>query len=252
MIKRGESRLTKATRCLLLKILGTASVMKGKPLVHVLLTGAVILGITLARADDRALLPKYGSLPKTESQKAADAKFIAAIDQQYHGDRNKASADLATRGWQYLAEGNLDDAMRRFNQAWLLNNNNGAALWGMAAIQAGSAKFDESLQLFAEAEKFVGGDINFSTDYAKALAMAGASLKNDDMLKDAFVRFERIYEKAPQNTTNLQNWAIALFIQGRYSESWAKVKLAEATPNKDQLDPRFLAALKLRMPRPQD
>jgi len=234
------------------EIPGTASVMKVKPLVYVLLTAAVTLGATLARADDRNLLPKYGSLPKTEWQKAADAKFIAAIDQQYHGDRNKASADLAARGWQYLAEQNFDDAMRRFNQAWLLNNNNGTALWGMAAIQAGSGKFDESLKLFAEAEKFVGSDINFSTDYAKALAMAGASLKNDDMLKDAFVRFELLYQKAPQNTMNLQNWAIALFSQGKYSEAWAKVKLAEATPNKDELDPRFLAALKSRMPRPKD
>jgi hypothetical protein len=31
--------------------------------------------------------------------------------------------------------------------------------------------------------------------------------------------------------------AITLFSIGRYSEAWAKVKLAEATPNKDDLDP---------------
>src|SRR5262249_42229294 len=120
----------------------TASVMKRKQLVHVLLAAAVILGATLARADDRNLLPKYGSLPKTEWQKAADAKFIAAIDEQYHGDRNKASADFAARGWEYVAERRLAEAMRRFNQAWLLNNNNGTALWGMAAIQASWEKFD--------------------------------------------------------------------------------------------------------------
>ena len=234
------------------EISSTASVMKRKQLVHVLLTAAVILGAALARADDRNLLPKYGSLPKTEWQKAADAKFIAAIDEQYHGDRNKASADLAARGWQYVAERNLAEAMRRFNQAWLLNNNNGTALWGMAAIQASWGKFDSALKLFAEAEKFVGSEINFSVDYAKALAMAGVSLNNGDMLKDAFVRFEGIYQKAPQNTQNLQNWAIALFSQERYSEAWAKVKLAEATPNKGELDPRFLAALQSRMPRPQD
>jgi tetratricopeptide (TPR) repeat protein len=158
---------------------------------------------------------------------------------------------LAARGWQYLAERNLADAMRRFNQAWLLNNSNGTALWGMAAIQASSGKFDDSLKLFAEAEKFVGSDINFSVDYAKALGVAGVKLGDDVLLKDAFDRFERIYQKAPQNTKNLQNWAITLFSKGRYSEAWAKVKLAEATPNKDDLDPRFLAALQSRMPQPQ-
>jgi hypothetical protein len=53
-------------------------------------------------------------------QEAADAKFISAIGEQYHGDRNKASTELAARGWQYSAERNLADAMRRFNEAWLL------------------------------------------------------------------------------------------------------------------------------------
>jgi hypothetical protein len=66
------------------------------------------------------LLPKYGSSPKAELQEAADAKFISAIDEQYHGDRNKACTELVARGWQYLAERNLADAMRRFNEAWLL------------------------------------------------------------------------------------------------------------------------------------
>ena len=129
--------------------------------------------------------------------------------------------------------------MRRFNQAWLLNNDNGIALWGMAAIEASSEKLDESLKLFAEAEKFVVDEINFSVDYAKAIGMAGAKRNDDALLKDAFGRFERIYQKAPQNAMNLQNWAITLFRIGRYPAAWEKVKLAEATPNKGDLDPRF-------------
>jgi tetratricopeptide (TPR) repeat protein len=231
---------------------GTASGMQRKRLIHVLLTAILILCANLASADDRNLLPKYGDLPITEWQKAADTKFISAMDEEYHGDRNKASTDMAARGWQYLAGGDVANAMRRFNQAWLLNNNNGTALWGMAAIQASSGKFDDSLKLFAEAEKFVGSDINFSVDYAKALGMAGVQLKDDALLKDAFNRFERIYQKAPQNTNNLQNWAITLASIEKYSEAWEKVKLAEATPNKDQIDPRFLAALQSRMPRPHN
>ncbi|MGA9060285.1 MAG: tetratricopeptide repeat protein [Terracidiphilus sp.] len=226
--------------------------MPKKRLVHALLTAALILCASLACADDRNLLPKYGGLPKTEWQKEADAKFISAMDEEYHGDLNKASMDMAARGWQYLAAGDLADAMRRFNQAWLLNNSNGTALWGMAAIQASSGKFDDSLKLFAEAEKFVGSDINFSVDYAKAVGMAGVKLSDDALLMDAFDRFERVYQKAPQNTKNLQNWAIILFSVGRYSEAWAKVKLAEATPNKNDLDPRFLEALQSKMPRPQN
>jgi tetratricopeptide (TPR) repeat protein len=226
--------------------------MQRNRLVHVLLTAALILCANVVHADDRNLLPKYGDLPLTAIEKEINDKFVSGMDEDYHGDLKKASMDMAMRGWQYLAAGDLEDAMRRFNQAWLLNKKNGTALWGMAAVEASSGKFDDSLKLFAEAEKFVGGEINFSVDYAKAVGKAGAAQKDDALLKDAFDRFERVYQKAPQNTLNLQNWAMTLFSIGKYSEAWAKVKLAEATPNKNQIDPRFIAALQARMPRPQN
>lgn len=222
-----------------------------KVLDRLLVTTVLIFCTTFACADDRNLLPKYGGLPKTDWQKAADAKFLAATDEEYHGDRSKASMDTAARGWQYLRGGDFEDAMRRFNQAWLLNNRNGIALWGMAAVEASWGKFDESLKLFAEAEKFVGNDVNFSVDYAKSVAMAGVKLNDSALLKDGFKRFDRNFQKAPQNTLNLQNWAIALFSVGKYAEAWEKVRLAEATPDKSGLDQRFLEALQLRMPRPQ-
>jgi tetratricopeptide (TPR) repeat protein len=226
--------------------------MRRQRLIYVLLTAILLLFANSAGADDRNLLPKYGGLPKEEWQKKADEVYIKGMNEDYHGDLKKASMDTAARGWQYLFAGDFDDAMRRFNQAWLLNNENGNALWGMAAIESNWGKFDDSLKLFAEAEKVVGDDINFSVDYARAVATAGTTRGDDALLKDAFDRFDRIYQKAPQNTLNLQNWAIALFSQGRYSEAWAKVKLAEATPGKVILDPHFIADLQSKMPRPRD
>jgi tetratricopeptide (TPR) repeat protein len=159
---------------------------------------------------------------------------------------------MAAHGWQYLAAGDPEDAMRRFNQAWLLKNDCGVALWGMAAVEADWGKLDDSLKLFSEAEKFVSGEINFSVDYARAIGMVGSQRHDDALLKDAFDRFQRVYDKAPQNTKNLQNWAMTLFAVGKYSDAWEKVKLAEATPNKGDLDPRFLEALQARMPRPKN
>lgn len=226
--------------------------IRKRRVLHLLLGAAVILIAGSAFAQDRNLLPKYGSLPKLDWQEASDAVFIAGMDEDYHGDRSKGSMDMAARGWQYLQQGNLDDAMRRFNQAWLLNNNNGTALWGMAAIEASAGKFEDSLKLFAEAEREVGSQLNFSVDYAKALGKAGAAKHDDALLKDAYDRFEHNYQRTPQNTLNLQNWAITLASVGRYSDAWAKVKLAEATPNKAALDPRFLANLESKMPRPKN
>jgi tetratricopeptide (TPR) repeat protein len=209
-----------------------------------------VLAIQPSTAQNMNLQPKYGVLSKNDAQKAADAKFIASIDDYYKGDRKKGSEDVSMRGWQFLRQGNSLEAMKRFNQAWLLDNANGNAIWGMAAIQAGSGGIDESLKLFSEAEGLLGNDIDFSVDYAKALGIAGAQAKNETLLKDAFARFARLYEKAPQHTLNLQNWAITSFYIGNYAEAWNAVKLAEVTPRRAELDPGFLTALQSKMPRP--
>jgi tetratricopeptide (TPR) repeat protein len=211
---------------------------------------ALASSISIAFAQDINILPKYGSLPKNEAQKAADEKFLASIDDYYKGNRKKAAEDVSTRSWQFLRQGNIPDAMRRFNQAWLIDNANGAALWGMAAIQANVGKVDESLKLFAEAERILGNNLDFSVDYAKALGVAGAQTRNDSLLQNAFIRFGHLHEKAPQHTLNLQNWAVTLFYVGNYAEAWKKVQLAEATPRHAELDPRFIAALQSKMPRP--
>jgi tetratricopeptide (TPR) repeat protein len=203
-----------------------------------------------AQAQDSSLLPKYGGVSKTEAQRAADAKFLQAVDAQFGANRTKAAEDIAARGWTILRQGNAKDAMRRFNQAWLLDPANGAALWGMAAILGGDGNANESLKLFAEAGRYLGDDIDFSVDYARTLGMAGTESNNDVYLRDALARFERNYARAPQHVLNLQNWAITLFYMGKYAEAWKKIQLAEAAPRRSELDANFVAALQAKMPRP--
>ncbi len=107
------------------------------------------------------LLPKYGNWPKCQALINADKSFIAFIEIEHSGDRKKASVALASRGWQYFSQGNLDDAIRRFNQAWLLDGRNGVALWGMGAVESNRAKHSEAVALFTEAAQFVGKNHRF-------------------------------------------------------------------------------------------
>ena len=204
-----------------------------------------------AFAQDTNLMPKYGLMPKTEMQKAADAKFLAGIDESYKGDRRKAAEAAASRGWQFLRQGNKPDAMRRFNQAWLIDNTNSYALWGMAVVQAEADDITASIKLFTEAEKSLNGDLDFAVDHAKTLGIAGVQAKNNAQLQDALSRFARLHARAPQHTLNLQNWAVTLFYSGNYSEAWKKIQLAETTPRRAEVDPNFVAALQSKMPRPK-
>jgi len=46
---------------------------------------------------------------------------------------------------------------------------------------------------------------------------------------------------------NLQNWARTLFHVGNYAEAVKKLKLAESTPQRAELDPAFIAALQSKI-----
>lgn len=210
----------------------------------------ILLTSNFALAQNINLLPKYGSSLKNEKQLAADAQFIKELDEGYQGNRSKAANDIAKKGWQLLRQGNSNDAMRRFNQAWLLDSTNGTALWGMAAIVGKNGKTDDSLKLFDEASVTMANDIDFAVDHAKTMGLAGAESGDKILLKSAFKKFEEIEKKAPQHVLNLQNWAICYFIIGQYAEAWKKITLAETAPRHAELDARFIADLQAKMPRP--
>jgi hypothetical protein len=80
--------------------------------------------------------------------------------------------------------------------------------------------------------------------------LAGVQLGDTKLTDEAFRRFAQIHSRAPQHTLNLQNWAIALFYRGQYGAAWDKIKAAQATPSGAGVDPKFVADLQRKMPRP--
>ena len=215
----------------------------------VLLLAIAFTGHT-AFAQTPDLQPKYGRTSEDSAPGADDQKFLAATDQRFKGDRKKASADFAARGWTALRQGKSDEAMQRFNQAWLLQSNNGNALWGMGQIEANRGRAAESLKLFGEANRLIGFELDFAVDYARAQSLAGVKLGDKQLVDEAFKRFAQLQARAPTNTLNLQNWAIALFYAGQYAAAWDKVKAAQATPRGAEVDKKFVADLQRKMPRP--
>lgn len=205
-----------------------------------------------AYAQNINVLPKYGNLPKNEKQLEADKEFITAIDQASNHNRKRAAEEIAMAGWKFLRLGNRDDAMRRFNQAWLLDNANATALWGMAVTQMHKKEFSQALKLFSEAEYFINDSINFSADYAKAISLEAAQTNDQALQQKALTKFAQVYEKNPQHLFNLQSWAISLYLIEDYTKAWSKIQIAETLPDRANLDQNFLSALQEKMPRPKD
>lgn len=77
--------------------------------------------------------PMFGNQPKTPAMLAADENLIANAAQ--FGTRAQGSDKSVALGWQYFFQKHdIATAMKRFNQAWLLDPDNGDAFHGFAIL----------------------------------------------------------------------------------------------------------------------
>ncbi|RSK39590.1 tetratricopeptide repeat protein [Hymenobacter perfusus] len=79
-------------------------------------------------------VPMFGGQPKTPEQRAADQQFIATALQQ-HGTAQAAAHVYTNFGWGYLQQGSPVVAIKRFNQAWLLDSTLADVYYGFSAWQ---------------------------------------------------------------------------------------------------------------------
>lgn len=93
----------------------------------------------------------YGGVIKCREQIDIDNDFIAEADRQFK-KRHEASAYYSSRGWDYFYKNDMEAAMKRFNQAWLLDSLNYQAYWGFGNIYGSNKKYLESLEYFKKAE----------------------------------------------------------------------------------------------------
>jgi len=91
-------------------------------------------------------MPMYNyDAPKTEDMKVADYIFIAQMVEK-EGSRENAALAAIEWGWSYYEKGDLASAMKRFNQAYLLDPSQGEAYTGMAVIVSDRDQNEEEVE----------------------------------------------------------------------------------------------------------
>ncbi len=81
----------------------------------------------------KEMQPMFGGNHRRLSEKPVHAEFIQQHVNEY-GTQKAASIAVAQTGWANMKKGQLNIAMKRFNQAWLLDTTNYHAYWGFAQI----------------------------------------------------------------------------------------------------------------------
>jgi len=201
----------------------------------------------------------YGQpdINRPEYLKKADENFIAQASALYGGDRSAASDAWIAEGDKHMKDRNLDYAMRRYNQAWLLNPDSFRPYWGFARVATAQHKFDEAFTYFQKAMELINDKYQEAAlvcDFGIAYHNKANGIKDDPQEQGrnydlANQKFKESIEIDPSYPNSWEAWAFSLYHQGKYSEAWVKTKKAKS------LDPNivsehFLNMLQEKMPEP--
>lgn len=201
-------------------------------------------------------VPMYGGMDRTKypELQAGDEKFISDVTQHF-GSREKASSVWVEQGFRFYQQDNLGMAMRRFNQAWLLNPSNPEVYAGFGSVLHDQGKNCEAMQMMERAlalnpPTFQG----IYPDAARGITLCAVSDKtlSPEAKTALLARSEALYKKAEEIEPNKRyvygSWATAYYWRGQYSEAWDMVSKERAAGGKPS--EQFLNLLREKMPEP--
>lgn len=164
--------------------------------------------------------PMYGGRPKTDAMISADEAFIRSVEAAM--TRAEGAERASATGFRAFFQGDVNGAIRRFNQAWLLDPENASAFHGFALVllerdrdpAGGEAMFKRALALpTVQAGTF--------TDYGRFLLMSSRPAEATSVLEAGLAK-----PNPPPETTALL--AAAYFESGNVQNGCAS--LAKALP----------------------
>lgn len=143
-----------------------------KRLSLVILFLALMFGATQAGHADE--IPTWKGVTKTAAQKQADKTFIEAVRKKTDGDLNVGAQRAIMLGWQFIAKGDVENAIRRFNQAWLLKPDRGDVYWGFAVATGNRGDPIQDVEgWFSLAEEIIGPEHRLYSDWGRTLEQRG-------------------------------------------------------------------------------
>jgi tetratricopeptide (TPR) repeat protein len=202
----------------------------------------------------------YGqpNIPRPDLLKKADEDFIQHAASGFGGSREAASRAWFAEAERYMNQGNLDYAMRRYNQSWLLNPNNYQPYWGFGRVMLVRGKTDESVDYFERAIDLCNdpyqkvallSDTGTAYSYKAESIASGMALEKARYFSAANQRFAESTERDPAYGTAWYRWSQSLYREGKYAEAWEKLKRSRSL--NVSISNAYVRDLSQKMPEPK-
>jgi len=201
-------------------------------------------------------VPMYGGMDRQSvpELKKADDAFIESTSAAF-GGRERAAKRWVEQAFAFYNRDDLEMAMRRFNQAWLLDSKNPEVYWGFGAVMHDRGLAFGAYDMEMRAYKLGFRDSGFLADLGRVAALRTAEAKDlSPEQRTAFIaESESYYREAIKIGEKLgyiyDSWSSAKYWVGDYAGAWEKMKISRA--NGAPANGRFLAMLTQKMPEPK-
>ena len=178
---------------------------------------------------NKRLLPRYGLLPKSESEVAADKDFVTDImkQSQFNGDYRAASDHLIELGFNYLYRGDLRTAMYRFNQAYLLDSTNVEIYWGYGAFYMTLGNYEEGKKQYSQGLSIDPNNKHLLTDYgtyfmSQYYGLIDAGHESDALknLESAISYLDKSFKVDNKDQNTNYKLSICYWLKGDCGKAW--------------------------------
>ena len=207
---------------------------------------------------DQLPIPMYGNRPRTAQEQAADTKLIQTVLSITGGDREAGAKEALKTGFQLCETGDLDTAIKRFNQAWLLIPNYPPVFHAFGWYMAKRGEVDEAITMYKKA-------LALDAKYAIAMCDLARSYKDKALTQTApeemlalLSKAVTLCDEASRATTDDDNlsyiyyqWATLLALTKNYPEAWKKIHLSRKYGGK-YIEDGFTQQLSTRMSEPKN
>ncbi len=164
-------------------------------------------------------LPLFGERPKTAEQIDAEIHFLNDCDRNF-ASRTEASDFFAARGWDYVADGQLDTAAYRFNMAWLLNERNVDAYWGLGVVSYQRDQLPNAIRMLKKGMAVVDTNAVLLTDLATVQIKYYQQKKHSSDLEEAETVLLKAVAMNPTSAVSLQKLSLVYYLRSNYVKAW--------------------------------
>lgn len=187
-------------------------------------------------------LPLFGGRTKTAEQLGHDRVFVEEAVRAA-GTPAAAYVRMIELGWRELGDGSPPAAIRRFNQAYLIDPDDARAFDGLGVAVSAQGRFDQAIDLLGQAVRKDGDNARFAMNLGRAHMLRATSDGRADGAREsdlerALALFDRALALDQRLADAYVNRAIVRVLRGERAAAAEDLQRAEAIDPRS-VDPEF-------------